>query len=100
MISLIKDKKVKEFGDFQTPRELAFEVCLLLSRLKIKPQTIIEPTCGLGNFVAASRKVFHSAKIFGFDVSSNYVEQSQDKFRDEENIEIFEANFFETDWKE
>lgn len=100
MISLIKDKKVKEFGDFQTPRELAFEVCLLLSRLKIKPNTIIEPTCGLGNFVAASRKVFHSAKIYGFEVSQNYAEQSQDKFKDEENISIFEANFFETDWKE
>ena len=100
MISLIKDKKIKEFGDFQTPRELAFEICLLLSRLNLKPNTIIEPTCGLGSFVGASRKIFHSAKIFGFDVSSNYIEQTQDKFRDEENISIFEANFFETDWKE
>ena len=26
--------------------------------------------------------------------------QTQDKFRDEENVSIFEANFFETDWKE
>lgn len=99
MISLIKDKKVKEFGDFQTPRELAFEVCFLLSRLKIKPQTIIEPTCGLGNFIAASRKIFHSAKIYGFEVSPHHIIQALDKFRDEENISIFEANFFETDWK-
>lgn len=100
MKSLIKDKNVKEFGDFQTPRELAFEVCLLLSRLNLKPKTIIEPTCGLGSFVGASRKIFHSANILGFDISSNYIEQTQDKFRDEENISIFEANFFETDWKE
>lgn len=100
MISLIKDKNVKEFGDFQTPRELAFEVCLLLSRLNLKPQTIVEPTCGLGNFIAAARKVFHSAEIFGFDISPNYIEQAQDKFRDEENVSVFEANFFETDWKE
>ena len=100
MISLIKDKSVKEFGDFQTPRELAFEVCLLLSRLNLKPNTIIEPTCGLGSFVGAARKIFHSAKILGFDISSNYIVQTQDKFRDEENISIFEANFFETDWKE
>lgn len=100
MISLIKDKKVKEFGDFQTPRELAFEVCLLLSRLNLKPQIIIEPTCGLGNFIAASSKIFHSAKILGFDISSNYIEKAQDKFRDEENTSVFEANFFETDWKE
>ena len=100
MKSLIKNKQVKEFGDFQTPRELAFEVCLLLSRLNLKPNTIIEPTCGLGSFVGAARKIFHSAKIFGFDISSNYIEQTQDKFRDEENISIFEANFFETNWKE
>ena len=100
MISLIKNKQVKEFGDFQTPRELAFEVCLLLSHLKINPQTIIEPTCGLGSFVGAARAIFHSAKILGFDVSPNYIAQTQDKFRDEENISIFEANFFETDWKE
>lgn len=100
MISLIKDEKVKEFGDFQTPRELAFEVCLLLSRLNIQPQTIIEPNCGLGNFIQASRKIFHSAIFFGFDISPKYVEQTRVKFRDEENVSIFEANFFETDWKE
>lgn len=99
MISLIKDKNVKEFGDFQTPRELAFEICLLLSRLNLKPQTIVEPTCGLGNFIAAARRVFHSAEILGFDISPNYIEQAQDKFRDEENVSVFEANFFETDWK-
>lgn len=98
MISLVKDKNVKEFGDFQTPRELAFEVCLLLARLKINPQTIIEPTCGLGNFIAASRRVFHSANIYGFEISSNYAAQSQDKFRDAENISIVKADFFEMDW--
>jgi len=100
MISLIKDDKVKEFGDFQTPRELAFEVCLLLSRLNIQPQTIIEPNCGLGNFIQASHKFFHSTDILGFDISPKYIEQTQNKFRDVSNISIFEANFFETDWKE
>ncbi len=82
MISLIKDKSVKEFGDFQTPRELAFEVCLLLSRLNLKPETIIEPTCGLGSFVSAAHKVFHSAKISGFEISKHYITQTRDRFRD------------------
>lgn len=100
MISLIKDEKTKEFGDFQTPRELAFEVCLLLSRLGVQPQTVVEPTCGLGSFIAAARRVFYSAEILGFDVSPSYVEQAQDKFRNEERISIFGANFFETDWQE
>ena len=100
MISLIKDEKVKEFGDFQTPRALALEVCLLLARLNIRPQTIIEPNCGLGGFIGAAREIFQTAKILGLDISSKYVEQARDKFKGVENISISEANFFETDWKE
>ncbi len=100
MKSLIKDKKVKEFGDFQTPRELAFEVCLLLSRLGVKPETIIEPNCGIGGFVQAAKKIFFSAKIYGFDISADYIKNANDKFRNEENVFIAQANFFETDWME
>ncbi|MDQ3801764.1 MAG: SAM-dependent methyltransferase [Acidobacteriota bacterium] len=100
MISLIKDEKVKEFGDFQTPRELAFEICLLLSKLNVQPGTIVEPNCGLGSFIGASRRIFHSAKVFGFDIALKYIEQTRNKFKDEKNISILEANFFETDWKE
>jgi hypothetical protein len=37
-----------EFGDFQTPLELAREVCDLLQRLEIQPHIVVEPTCGLG----------------------------------------------------
>lgn len=99
MISLIKDKKVKEFGDFQTPRELAFEVCLLLSKLNIEPQSVVEPNCGSGNFVQASRKIFFSSEIFGFDVSQKYVEFAQSKFDGDKKISVWQADFFETDWK-
>lgn len=98
MISLIKDEKVKEFGDFQTPRELAFEICQLLSRLNVHPNTIIEPTCGLGSFVAAAQKIFFSSKIIGFDISSKYIEFAQNKFSDNENILISQADFFEMNW--
>lgn len=100
MISLIKDKKVKEFGDFQTPKELAFEICLLLSKLNVQPQSIVEPTCGLGNFIQAARKFFYSSEIFGFDVSSKYVEFAQNKFDGDEKVSISQADFFETEWNE
>lgn len=99
MISLIKDKKVKEFGDFQTPCALAFEVCLLLSRLNVQPQSIVEPNCGLGNFVRAVEKIFCSSQIFGFDVSLKYAEFARSKFSGNEKISISQADFFETDWK-
>lgn len=98
MISLIKDDKVKEFGDFQTPKELAFEVCLLLSRLNIQPKSIVEPTCGLGSFVSAAYKIFFPSEIFGFDVSPKYTEFAQNKFSDNEKISISQADFFETNW--
>ena len=98
MISLIKDEKVKEFGDFQTPRELAFEICLLLSRLNIHPQTIVEPTCGLGNLIQAARKIFFSSEIYGFEISSKYAKSAEDKFSGDENILISQTDFFEKDW--
>ncbi len=98
MISLIKDKKVKEFGDFQTPRELAFEICLLLSRLNMQPRTVVEPTCGLGNLVQAARKIFFSSQIYGFEISSKYAESAEDKFSGDANIFISQADFFQKDW--
>ena len=99
MINLIKDKNVKEFGDFQTPRELAFEICLLLSKLNVQPQSIVEPTCGLGSFIQAAQKIFYSSEIFGFDVSPKYVDFAQNKFDGDEKVLISQADFFETDWK-
>lgn len=99
MISLIKDKNVKEFGDFQTPRELAFEVCQLISKLNIQPTSIVESTCGVGNFIQASRNIFYSSNIYGFDVSAKYTEIAKDKFKDDEKIEITNENFFDKDWK-
>lgn len=99
MISLIKDNKVKEFGDFQTPKELAFEICLLLSKLNVRPESVVEPNCGLGSFIQAAGKIFFSSEIFGFDISPKYVELAQNKFTGDKNISISQANFFETDWK-
>lgn len=99
-MNLIKDEKVKEFGDFQTPEDLAFEVCLLISRLKIQPKSIVEPTCGLGNFIQAAHKIFFSSKIFGFELSRKYTEFALNKFGGNTNISISQADFFGTDWDE
>lgn len=35
-----------EYGDFQTPIELAERVCQKLIELGVNPDVIIEPTCG------------------------------------------------------
>lgn len=40
-----------EFGDFQTPLELAKRVCQKLNELGVSPVTVIEPTCGLAHLL-------------------------------------------------
>lgn len=41
----------KELGDYQTPLYFTDIICeYLKNNLKINPKTIIEPTCGIGNF--------------------------------------------------
>ena len=47
-----------EFGDFQTPAALAVEVCALLKRLGVEPDSVIEPTCGTGAFLVAAADMF------------------------------------------
>jgi hypothetical protein len=47
----MKSDRVVEYGDFQTPLSLARRICALLSQQGMKPKAIVEPTCGIGNFV-------------------------------------------------
>jgi hypothetical protein len=97
-----KTKLVAEFGDFQTPKELAQQACELLSGKEFQPKTIIEPTCGLGNFLLAAIEHFPSfTKALGLDISSSYVEAARsaiERRADKERIELREGNFFTTDW--
>jgi hypothetical protein len=54
---MVNDKKTRqkvEFGDFQTPLNLARKVCSLLQGLGYAPSSVLEPTCGEGNFIVAS----------------------------------------------
>ena len=48
----------KEYGDWQTKPELALSVCQYIKSKGIRPQIIIEPTCGKGAFVIAALKTF------------------------------------------
>jgi hypothetical protein len=43
-----------EFGDFQTPLDLAKDICALLARQGLEPKVVIEPTCGTGAFLVAA----------------------------------------------
>lgn len=85
-----------EYGDFQTPLELANKICSKLLELGISPDIIVEPTCGIGNFIEASANSFKLAnKILGIEINSNYLQEIRIS---DKRIQIQQADFFEVDW--
>lgn len=102
MNSLTKTKTTIEFGDFQTPPELARKACEILTRLDFQPVTIIEPTCGRGNFLLAALECFPAfTKAVGVDISPAYIAEVKsivESRNDNQRVEIIESDFFKTDW--
>src|SRR5262245_32832012 len=104
MASPKKTKEIWEFGDFQTPDELAMQIATVLRQLEIKPASIVEPTCGRGNLLISAIKEYPQAERYiGADINSTYLSQLREKIIYEElevEIDIFQANFFDTNWQE
>lgn len=102
MASVAKTKETAEFGDFQTPPELARKVCELMSRQGFQPASVIEPTCGLGNFLFAALDQFPTVtKAIGLDICSDYVQAVELKLRnrpDKNKVRVIQDSFFYTDW--
>jgi hypothetical protein len=100
MIRSIQKAKV-EYGDFQTPLELAERVCQKLMELGVNPDVIIEPTCGVGNFIEAASLLFQSTKkIIGVEVKQKYLQEVRKKQQciQDRRIELHHADFFKFDW--
>ncbi len=94
---MAKTKQIAEFGDFQTPLELAKDVCSLLQKHKLKPATIIEPTCGTGSFLEAALERFPGvSEVHGFDINADYVRDARGRLPGKAKLEV--ADFFSTDW--
>lgn len=92
-----------EYGDFQTPFELAKRVCEKLRELGVAPEVIIEPTCGVGAFVEASAQSFPDAKkIFGVEVNQTYLDELESRkkrFSTNGRVSLLQGDFFTFDWK-
>jgi len=66
-------QKKREWGDFQTPPELATRVCQYLVETGVSPATIVEPTYGMGNFILAALRSFPAVElIYGVEVQERY----------------------------
>lgn len=92
----------KEFGDFQTPPELARAACEVVHRLGFEPTTIVEPTCGIGAFAIAAADIFPSADhVIAADLNAAYVEHTALSARNSKSVALFEllqADVFSHDW--
>lgn len=98
----IKKTKI-EFGDFQTPRDLAVAVTTFLLYAGISPSVIVEPTCGHGSFVLAAHNVFSKVRqIFAFDINDAYILGLRNKVHDASGVHwhVARQDFFTYNWKE
>ena len=67
-----------EYGDFQTPIDLAVQVCELITRVGYAPRTVLEPTCGVGHFLDAALQSFPSlTHLSGVEINPEYAATAQ-----------------------
>ncbi len=69
----------KEWGDFQTPLGLVEQVIAFLQTRGERWQRVLEPTCGVGNFIQGimrSTLLDSDAEIQGIEIQSSHVEQA------------------------
>ena len=99
-----KSRSKTEFGDFQTPPDLAQKVCLALSRQGVFPRAILEPNCGRGNLLMAALETFSDAKrAIGVEINGAYAREAAERLRSLSHPaknEIIHADFFAINWKE
>jgi len=104
MVSL-KCTQACEFGDFQTPIELARRAtCALKRQLSIEPQSVLEPTCGHGSFLLAVIQCFPKVKQFiGVEINEVHLDRLHQQLTaagSNVSIKTIHANFFSVDWSE
>jgi hypothetical protein len=97
-----RTRATREFGDFQTPPELAHAATHVLCRLGVHPRSILEPTCGRGEFLAAVSVSFPEAgKIIGIDINRDHLSVARTRVASSDRrIELRQGDFFKLDWRD
>ena len=87
-----------EFGDFQTPLDLSKIVFEILKDEIENPNSILEPTCGVGNILSEAVQCFPKAKAFGVEVNQGYVDMAQSSIKSLATIQ--QGDFFTMAWSD
>lgn len=88
----------KEFGDWQTPLELAQRVVALVSDIKGTPDCVVEPTCGLGTFLKAGAQQWGTRLSYhGYEINEGYVQQARETLG-ALGAQFHHRDFFGEDW--
>lgn len=91
-------------ADFPTPPGLAREICDVVAGLRPAPATLIEPTCGSGNLLAAALERFPTIRrVVAAEVNAAHVRRLRRRFpglaRDR-RLRVLEGSFFSRDWED
>ena len=88
-----------QFGDFQTNDQLANKIVSKLKNICVSPKTIIEPTCGQGNFIYAALTIYPDATVHGLEIQKEYINVLEKRFQFSPRFILHEANYFDFDWQ-
>lgn len=97
-----KTKKQWEYGDFQTPLDLAEQAISVLKKLGIHPFSVLEPTCGKGSFLLSAAQAFSGAKkLIGIDINEQHLNDLKTRVAEIDEVKrirLVLGDFFTFDW--
>ena len=97
----VRRREIREFGDFQTPPQLAGGVCSILAEQGLAPVSILEPTCGEGNFLVAALQAFPTIqRAVGVDINPRHIARARAALpaTHDGSVDLRWEDFFNVDW--
>ncbi|HVH47114.1 MAG TPA: hypothetical protein VM925_32450 [Labilithrix sp.] len=89
----------EEFGDWQTPLDLANAALEVACRESEPPASVLEPTCGEGAFLTAAAARFRRARLVGYEINHAHAERARARLpASRARVEV--ADFFAVDWEQ
>lgn len=108
--SIVSEPDRREYGDFQTNKDLSNSVSKYISLKRNDFEFLLEPTCGKGNFILASIELFKTLKkVIGVEIYKPYVWETKFKIlnyflanrtESKPEIDIIHGNAFEYSYKD